>query len=311
MTNIELSVVIPVFNSSELIKNTVDEVERSLNALNLSYEIILVNDGSTDNSWEVLKEIFQPQRNIVIVNLLKNYGQHSAIICGLDKAKGSYIVTMDDDLQNPPSEIEKLYRKISEGFDLVMAKFNSKKHAEYRKLGSRIVSFLNYKIFKKPRGISLTNFRIFTRQVAERVVGHNTFHPYIPGLLLMYSSSIANVTTDHKPRSIGKSNYSPRKIAKLVFRILFNYSVYPLNVLLTIGIIGALFSFFLAAYFIFKALLVGVSVPGWTTVVVLISFFNGILLLTLGIIGQYIVRIMNQIAQSKPYVIKEEVGYGG
>ncbi len=305
--SLELSIVIPVYNSSKIVSKTVQETVKSLNKTGLIYEIVLVNDGSPDQSWEILKSLRNEHSNLRIINLIKNYGQHSAVFCGIENSVGKYIVTMDDDLQNPPEEIIKLYKKITVGYDLVFAEFNSKKHAEYRKLGSRIVNFLNKKIFKKPQGVVLTNFRIFTRAVADRVVSHNTFYPYIPGLLLMYSSSVANVTTDHHPRSIGGSNYSLKKIIKLVFRILFNYSVYPLNVILTIGIIGAIFSFLLSMYFIAKALLIGTTVPGWTTVVVLISFFNGVLLLTFGIVGQYIVRIMNQLAQSKPYIIKDNL----
>ncbi len=306
----DISIVIPVFNSAKIIGSTVSETCSELEKLGIDYEIILVNDGSKDNSWQVLMELQREYPQLVVVNLLKNYGQHSAIFCGLERARGKYVVTMDDDLQNPPKEIKILYEKIKEGYDLVIGKFKSKKHAEYRKLGSRIVNYLNKKIFNKPSGITLSNFRIFKREVAQRTVSHKTFHPYIPGLLLMYSSRIVNVETEHRSRKTGNSNYTLGKIVKLVFRILFNYSVYPLNVILTIGITGAAISFLLSLYFILKALLVGTTVPGWTTVVVLISFFNGVLLLTFGIIGQYIVRLMDQIAQSKPYIIKDEIKNG-
>ena len=260
--NIKYSVVIPVFNSEEIIERTVKNTLSAFVSFKLKVEIILINDGSNDNSWDVIKNLAKENLEVKSFNLLKNYGQHTAVFCGIQKASGDFLVTLDDDLQNPPQEIIKLINKINEGYDLVFAEFISKKHSGYRKLGTKLINYLNTKIFNKPKNIILSNFRIFTKDVAERVSNYNTFYPYIPGLLLMFSSIIGNTETDHKARETGKSNYSIIRILKLVSRLLFNYSSYPLKVLTFIGFIIALLSFISGCYFVFKGIFIGINVPG-------------------------------------------------
>jgi len=204
----DLSIVIPVFNSEQLVLNTVLEIQKELSIYR--FEIILINDGSSDNSWNVIKNIAIGSKNITSINLLKNYGQHTAVFCGLKHASGKYIVTMDDDLQNPPSEIHKLFNRIEEGYDLVFGKFPLKKHSFYRRIGSKIINYLNGVIFNKPKDITLSNFRIFTKSVSDRALSYKTNYPYIPGLLLLHSSEIGNVLTLHEERKIGKSNYTTK-----------------------------------------------------------------------------------------------------
>jgi len=302
----EITVIIPVFNSQDIILETITSLVEHLNSIKQPYEIILVNDGSTDGSNIILNEIYNKFDNLKIINLLKNYGQHSAILCGMKFAEGNYIITMDDDLQNPPNEISKLYHKILEGYDLVFAKFNNKMHPEYRKIGTKIIKLLNEIIFHKPKDIEITNFRIFKNDVAKRVLNHKSFDPYIPGLLLLYSSKIGNVTTEHKERTIGKSNYTLRKIFNLVSRLLFNYTTFPLNFIIIIGFIVSLLSLFLGLYFILKHILIGTSVPGWTSIAVLISFFTSIILMAFGVVGQYLIRIIKQNSNMEPYQIKSK-----
>ena len=229
------SIIIPVYNSEEIIKKTALSTIEVMKAEKFNFELLLINDGSTDGSWDFIKNLAEEFEQIKSFNLLKNYGQHTAIFCGIQHAKGDFIITMDDDLQNPPKEIIKLIEKINEGYDLVFAKFKQKKHILFRRLGSRIIKLLNEKIFNKPKKIILTNFRIFNKSVADRVSKYKTFYPYIPGLLLLFSSSIGNVETEHHVRETGKSNYSIFKILKLVSRLLFNYSSFPLKLLTIVG----------------------------------------------------------------------------
>ncbi len=301
------SVIIPVYNSEKMVVNTVNRTLAAFDSFQLKCEILLINDGSRDNSWNKIKNLAKEFDSVVAINLLKNYGQHSAVFCGIHKAKGDYLITIDDDLQNPPEEIIKLIDKIKEGYDLVFAKFPEKKHRHYRQFGTKIIGYLNKKIFQKPKDITLTNFRIFNREVAERVKHFNTFYPYIPGLLLMFSSAIGNAEAQHHPRQIGKSNYSLFKIIQLVSRLLFNYSSYPLKLLTGVGFFVASLSFLFGLFIIVKAILVGTQVQGWTTLVVLLSFFNGFLIIMLGMIGEYISRIMTQLSDQKSYQIKELV----
>lgn len=301
------SVVIPVYKSEKIVGETIKQVLAFFENAGLRGEVVLVNDGSPDDSWKVISKAAAESESVVAVDLLKNYGQHTAVFCGVQMSKGDFIITMDDDLQNPPEEIIKLIDRVHEGFDLVFGRFPSKKHAEYRKVGSRVVNYLNGKIFNKPKGIVLSNFRIFSRVVAERISGHQTFYPYIPGLLLMYSSSIGNVDTLHAERTVGGSNYTFTRIAKLLARLLFNYSSYPLKVLTIIGSILAITGFFIGIWFVAKAILYGSSVPGWTTLVVMLSIFNGFTIIMLGVIGEYVSRILKQISIESPYQIGKVV----
>lgn len=303
----KISILIPVYNSEQIVAKTVTVLLEELRQLPYDHEVILVNDGSPDNSWTVIQKIAKTTPAVKSVNLLKNYGQHTAVFCGMGYASGDYLVTMDDDLQNPPSEIIKLIRKIEEGFDVVFGRFPQKRHAEYRKLGSKFVNYLNGKIFGKPKDLVLSNFRIFTKDVAERVLGYRTNYPYIPGLLLMHANSFANVETNHEARSIGTSNYTIFKILRLVSRLLINYSAYPLNLLTGIGIGTAVLSFINGAVIFVKALYHSTSVPGWASIMIVLSLLNGLTIIMLGIIGIYISRTLNQVSSANSFFVKEVV----
>ncbi|MCK9236791.1 MAG: glycosyltransferase family 2 protein [Thiopseudomonas sp.] len=230
--NISYSIVIPVYKSETIIPDTISQVISAMDDLSEPYEVILVNDGSPDGAWSVIKGLAEKYNSVVAINLIKNYGQHNAVHSGFAHAKGSYIITMDDDLQNPPSELKHLINKIKNSeYDLVFGKFREKKHAAHRRMGSKIIGYLNKKVFKKPDNITLTNFRIVKREVIERVLRHKTPYPYIPGLLLLYASNVGNVFVEHHERDVGSSNYTLPKILSLVSRLLINYSSYPLRLL--------------------------------------------------------------------------------
>jgi glycosyltransferase involved in cell wall biosynthesis len=304
-TDIDISIVIPVYNSETILEKLILEIETVFKDKSLSYELVLVNDGSKDNSWEKLKELVQKHKYLTVINLLKNYGQHNAIFCGFHYTRGNYVVTMDDDLQNPPSEISKLYEKINEGYDVVFGRFIRKQHAGVRKLGTKIVGYLNTKIFDKPSDIKLTNFRIIRKEVIQRIIQYKTTYPYIPGLVILFSERIGNTLVEHKKRSEGKSNYTLMRILKLVGSILFNYSSFPIRIVSMIGFFIALLSFIVGIMYILRNLIVGIEVQGWTTLIVLISFLGGYIILMLGMLGEYIGRMNKQMSSSKSYTISD------
>ncbi|MBT5016356.1 glycosyltransferase family 2 protein [Candidatus Peregrinibacteria bacterium] len=301
----KISVVIPVYNSEKIVGTTAKNVVSFFENQNLDYEIILINDHSPDGSWKIVKELAQKYPHIIAINLLKNYGQHNAIFCGFCHATGDYVVTMDDDMQNPPEEIIHLLNKAKEGHDVVFGKFRKKKHSLKRRLGTKIIGYLNFKIFNKPKNITLTNFRLIRRDVIERVINYQTAFPYIPGLVLMFSHNVGNVMVEHRAREIGKSNYSLFKISKLVGALLFNYSSYPIKLFTAAGFVVSLVSFLLGLRFLIFGLIFGSSVPGWTTVVVLVSFLGGFIILMLGMIGEYLARVLNQVTSNKGFIVKE------
>ncbi|MEZ8169575.1 glycosyltransferase family 2 protein [Vibrio tasmaniensis 1F-187] len=303
----KLSIVIPVYRSQLFVEKTVNEIIPYVSQITHDYEIILVNDGSPDDSWRVISKLATDIVQVKAINLVKNYGQHTAVMCGIEKATGDYIVTMDDDLQNPPSEICKLVEKINEGYDLVFAEFEEKKHAPYRRLGTKLIDVLNNKIFNKPDDIVLTNFRIFTQALAQRIIKYRVNEPYIPGLLLMHASKIGNTMTKHAKRDDGESNYSLGKILILVSRLLFNYSSYPLKALSILGGGISIVSFIWGLFMIVNQLLFGSSVQGWTTLVALLSFLNGFVILLLGVLGEYVIRISKTLSHDCAYHVSEEV----
>jgi glycosyltransferase involved in cell wall biosynthesis len=305
--NNKYSVVIPVYNSEKIVGITIDKTVAFFQDHHLQYEIILVNDKSRDASWEQIKQKAQANPNIVAIDLLRNYGQHTANFCGFNYATGNYIITMDDDMQNPPDQIIHLIHKVREGYDVVFGQFKEKKHAFYRCWGSRLIALVNNRIFLRQKGLVLSNFRIIQRDVVDRICVYKTAYPYITGLVMMFCSRPANVLVEHKERPLGKSNYSLGRILRLVTRILFNYSSYPLRLVTFIGLIVSVLSFLLGGFYLCRGLFSSVEVPGWTTLTVLISFFNGITLLLLGMLGEYLIRLINQISWSTPYHVREVV----
>ena len=300
------SVVIPVFNSADIVGKTIDRVAGFFNDSGLEYEMILVNDGSADNSWDIIRRKAKENPHIIAINFLKNYGQHTANFCGFQESTGDYVITLDDDLQNPPEEIIHLIKKSKEGnYDLVIGRFEKKRHPFYRRLGSYLIGELNARIFDKPKDLVLTNFRMMRREVVDRICSYNTNFPYITGLTLWFSSNPANVLVRHEERRTGSSNYNLLRILKLVFLILFNYSSYPLRLLGGIGIVVSFLSLTLGMFYILKGISIGSSVPGWTTTVVLISFLNGFSILIVSMLGEYIVQLLRQGSFGQSFYIKE------
>lgn len=305
----KISAVIPVYNSADIVGRTIDRTVTFFRGRDWEYEIILVNDGSSDRSWEVLREKAEEHEGLVCIQLLRNYGQHSAVFCGLHYATGDWVVTLDDDLQNPPEEIQHLIDKAESGqHDVVFGQFRSKAHAAYRRMGSRLVSRMLESVFGKPKELVVSNFRLMRRDVVERMRSFRTSYPYITGLALMFSGSAANAEVEHKERAGGTSNYRAPQIARLLMRILFNYSSWPLRLVAGFGFVVAVAAFVLGGLYLVRALWIQPSkVPGWTTLVVLLSFFNGVTLMVTGMLGEYVIRLLNQSSHAPSYHISTVV----
>lgn len=304
------SVVIPVFNSESIVGTTIDKTASFFEREGLAYEIVLVNDGSSDSSWDVIREKALHNKNVIAINLLKNYGQHVANICGLRHTTGDWVVTMDDDLQNPPEEIAHLIRVADEGHDVVFGRFEAKQATWMRSLGSKAIGMINRRIFRQPRDLTVSNFRILRRDVVDRICATRSAFPYITGLALLNSRRRANVKVRHEPRAVGKSNYSFRRIARLVMTILFSYSLFPLRLTAVLGAVIATMSFAIGGIYLLLAAVRGTAVPGWTTVVVLLAFLNGVTILMLSMLGEYTIRTLNQVSNSEPYHVIDVVAVG-
>jgi glycosyltransferase involved in cell wall biosynthesis len=304
----KFSVVIPVFNSEPLVGTTIDRTVAFFEAQGFTYEIVLVNDGSTDNSWDVLRVAVERYTHVRAVNLLRNYGQHNANLCGLRHATGDYIITMDDDLQNPPEEIIHLINEAMTGPDVVFGKYRQKQAASHRALGSKAIGLVNRRIFGQPHDLTVSNFRILRRDVVDRISESRTAFPYVTGQALLYSNKQTNVDVEHAPRAVGKSTYSTVRIAKLVLRILFSYSLFPLRLSALIGFVISALSFAIGAAFIVHHFVDGSTVQGFTSVIVLLAFFNGVVIMMLSMLGEYVLRTLRQVTETESYHVLEEIG---
>lgn len=290
------SVVIPVFNSEQIVETTIDRTLAVFREAGLRLELILVNDGSTDGSWAVVSEKARTTAGVVAIDLLTNYGQHHANLAGLRESTGHYVITMDDDMQNPPDQALLLIERAMEGHDVVFGRFETKQAAGYRRLGTRMIAMINRRVFGQPATLTVSNFRILRRDVVTRIVTSRTAHPYITGQALMYSSNRANVDVRHDPRPVGSSNYNLVRIVRLVMTILFSYSSFPLRLGALLGFVVAAISFLFGAYLVVARLVTDTRVPGWTSVMVLLAIFNGFSIALLSILGEYVVRTLNAVS---------------
>lgn len=303
-----ISVVVPVYNTVRTLPVLCDRLESVLGGtMRVPYEVVLVDDGSRNPAtWPKLLELKEARAELRVYRLARNYGQHSAVLCGFAESRGDFVITLDDDLQNPPEEIPKLYQAIMEsGADAVFGVFEKKKHPFYRRIGTRIIDRLNSAIFQKPADLVLSNYRIIARGTVDRLVRHKTAFPYIPGLILLYGSTFANTTVRHEARADGESSYGLRQILTLCARLLFNYSSFPIRFICGVGLAVAGVSFLFGMAIIVRVVLEGTSVPGWPTIAVLTSFFNGLLLLMVAILGEYIARLNTTISWPMAYSIRD------
>lgn len=302
------SIVIPVYNSAEIVGETVDRVVEVLTAAGLRHEVVLVNDGSSDGSWDVIAERARRTPGVVALDLLKNYGQHYANLAGLRQATGDYVITMDDDMQNPPDQALLLIDKAMDGHEVVFGKFEQKQAAGHRRLGSRLIGLVNRRVFGQPTDLTVSNFRILRRDVVDRIVSSRTSYPYITGQALMFSGNRANVTVRHDPRPRGKSTYTLPKILQLVLTILFSYSSWPLRAAAVMGVAISGLSFLLGGFLVVRALVTSAGVPGWTSIMVLLSLFAGVIIALLSMIGEYVVRTLNTVSTDASFHVVRRVG---
>ena len=307
-SSFKYSIVVPVYNSVALVGQTVDRIVEVFERAGLTYELILVNDGSRDGSWDVIADKARQNSSIVALDLLKNYGQHNANLAGFRESTGDYVITMDDDLQNPPDQALLLIDEaLMGGRDVVFGKFERKQAAGYRRLGSKAISMINHRVFHQPTDLVVSNFRVLRRDVVDRICASRTSEPYITGQALMYSSNRANVTVRHEPRAVGGSSYNAVRIARLVLTILFSYSIFPLRLAAIGGFVMAGVSFVLGAGYLIHGMVANTDVPGWTTIVVLLAVFNGFTIALLSMLGEYVVRTLNAVSAQETYHIVAKV----
>lgn len=305
-----LSIVIPVYNSEaildELIKQITFEIRKKINLFE-DQEIILVNDNSIDNSWKKIKEIATKQKNVIGINLTKNFGQHNALMAGIKNSRGDFLITMDDDLQHSPNYIIEIINKLNQGFDVCYTKYEKNKYSYLKKLGSAINDKVANIVLDKPKNIYLSSYRGIKRNVINELKKFDSPYVYLDGIILNVTNNIGSIYIQHNERLKGNSGYSFNKLFSLWLKVFTNSSIFPLRMASVSGFIITLISLFFAVLLIIFKINNPETPQGWTSIATFIFFFSGVQLLALGIIGEYIGRIFINLNQKPQYIIKEQI----
>ncbi|MEK7850493.1 MAG: glycosyltransferase family 2 protein [Deltaproteobacteria bacterium] len=300
----KLSIVIPVYNSEKSIGPLCERLIELYSKI-FKLEIVLVNDYSKDNSDGVCKRL-QSEHSAIItyIRLSRNFGEHNAVMAGLNYATGDYCVIMDDDLQNPPEEVVKLLDKIMKGYDVVYTRYSSKKHNIFRNLGSRFNDKVANMLLKKPVDLYLSSFKIINRFVVNEIIKYTGPDPYIDGIILRTTRNISSVDVGHEERRVGKSGYSLGKLISIWGNTVVSFSLLPLRLL---GLIGFLMVSTGSIYGAIKYIWGNepFALTEFETIVSFGFFFRGILLMATGLVGEYVGRIYLFLNREPQFVIRE------
>lgn len=304
----KISFVIPCYRSEHTLTSVISEIENTMNLLQqYVYEIVLVNDCSPDDTFHVIRQLCEQKPYVKGINLARNFGQHAALMAGMRHTSGDYMVCLDDDGQSPADEVGKLLGKLEEGYDAVYAKYEHKHHSAFRNLGSKVNELMLRVMLDKPASLYVSSYFAVKRFVVEDMVRYENSYPYVIGLVLRATKNIANVTVTHRDRMEGKSGYTLKKLLGLWINGFTAFSVKPLRIATLMGAICAVFGFLYGFYTIVKKL-VNPEVPlGFSSIMSAIVFFGGMMMLMLGLIGEYIGRIYISLNNSPQYVIKEKI----
>ncbi len=306
--NDSLSMIIPVYRSASGLPLLVDELKRVLPTLTPRYEILLVDDGSPDNSWEVIAALAREHSEVRGFTLMRNYGQHNALLCGIREARYEVIVTLDDDLQHPPTEIHKLLEKLDEGYDVVYGKPQRQQHGFLRDLASEITKLVLQNSMGVETARSVSAFRAFRTQIRNAFLNYSSSYVSIDVLLTWGTTRFTAVEVRHDERRYGTSNYTLRKLIRHALNMVTGFSVLPLQVASLLGFALALFGIGILLYVIGAALLFGTVVPGFAFLASIIAIFSGAQLFALGMIGEYLARIHFRTMDRPVYTVRAETG---
>lgn len=301
-----VSFIIPCYRSELTLEKVINEVKETMKDLkDYDYEILLVNDCSPDNTFAVIKRICQSDARVVGINLAKNFGQHAALMAGFRNCKGEIIVCLDDDGQTPADEVGKLLTKIKEGYDVVYAKYEHKRHSVFRNFGSKLNEIMTRILLGKPKELYISSYFVSKRFVIEEMIRYENSYPYVIGLVLRSTKKIANVVVAHREREMGNSGYTLGKLLGLWFNGFTAFSVKPLRIATLLGGACAFTGFGYAIYTIIKKFINPVVPLGFSSLMAAIMFMGGMVMLMLGLIGEYIGRIYISMNNAPQYVISE------
>lgn len=304
----KISYVIPCFNSSKTITGVVDEIQKKMEQMHdFEYEIILVNDASSDETFQVIYNLCKEDMRIQGISFSKNFGQHAALMAGFRQMSGDIAVCLDDDGQTPADEADKLIAGILEGYDAVYAKYEEKKHSVFRNLGSCVNMRMAESMLGKPKELYLSSYFAVRRLIVEEIKKYENPYPYVIGLILRATKNIGNVMVAHRERREGRSGYSFRKLIVLWMNGFTSFSVKPLRLATIFGVLISITGFIYAVWTVIKKFINPLVPVGWSSTIAVILVIGGAVLLELGMIGEYIGRIYICINHSPQYVVAEKI----
>jgi undecaprenyl-phosphate 4-deoxy-4-formamido-L-arabinose transferase len=302
----DLSIVIPIYNEAENIAELHDRVMKTLTDLGRPFEIIYVDDGSQDESWARLKDVYNRHRGLVkLVSFNRNYGQHMAVLAGFERAGGRIVVTLDADLQNPPEEIPKLVAKLEEGYDVVAGWREQRRDSILRTLPSRVVNTVAAWVVGVKQHDYGCMLRAYTREVVDQINHCEERTTFVPALANTFARRVAEVPVRHESRSKGRSKYNYYKLIRLNFDLMTNFSLLPLQMISLMGIVIAFLGLAFAVYLFIRRLIIGPEVEGVFTLFAILFFFIGLQILVTGLLGEYVGRIYREVRRRPRYFIRK------
>lgn len=307
----KISFVIPCYKSELTIKDVINEVKEAMAQMadRYTYEVVLVNDCSPDNTFDVIRDISKANSNVIGVDMAKNFGQHSALMAGFHYVSGDIVVCLDDDGQTPANEVSKLLERIEAGADAVYARYEHKKHSAFRNFGSWVNEKMTQFLLGKPADLYVSSYFAVRRFVVEEMLKYDKAYPYVIGLVLRSTVRIENVDVNHRERTVGQSGYTLSKLLGLWMNGFTAFSVKPLRIATVIGMITAVVGFIYGIYTIIKKLVLGAAVVvGFSSLMSALLFIGGMILVMLGLLGEYMGRMYVSFNNAPQYVVRQIVG---
>ena len=302
-----ISIVSPVYRAEKILPILVSEINLVMERIGEDYEIILVDDRSPDNSWEVMKVLSSQNPKIKSIRLSRNFGQHSAIFAGLTKTKGDWVVVMDCDMQDQPKEIAKLYKKALEGYDIVLGQRENRKDKFLKKLTSKLF----YKVFNYLSGgqfnNEIGNFGIYKKKVIDSILNINDYIKFFPLFINWVGFKSVSIPIEHGEREEGKSSYSISRLLKLAFNVIVSFSDKPLRLFINFGLGISILSFVLGIYYLYLSITHKITQPGFSSLILSIWFLSGIIISCIGIVGVYLGKTFDQAKNRPTFIIDEEL----
>jgi glycosyltransferase involved in cell wall biosynthesis len=300
-----LSVVVPVYNSARILPELVAKLEPVLAREARTYELVFVDDNSRDESWRVVQELARERPWVRGIHLMRNYGQHNALLCGIRAARHEIVLTMDDDLQHPPDQIPVLLARLDQGFDVVYGSPREERHGVWRDLASVVTKFVLQKAMGSETARRSSAFRAFRTRLRDVFANYQSQFVSIDVLLTWGTTRFDAVTVRHEPRREGVSNYTLRKLVAHALNMLTGFSVFPLQLASWIGFATTVFGLLVLVYVLGRYLLEGSGVPGFPFLASIVALFSGAQLFALGIIGEYLARMHFRMMERPPYAVGE------